>query len=202
MTPATADLFDAHPDAPSCALQFRSFGKRRRFAGRIRTVKSYQDNVLLKELLSKPSDGEVLVIDGGGSLQRALIGDVIATLGMNSGWAGAIVYGAIRDSVAIDGLDFGIKALATNPRRAPRTATASSTCRSLRRRDVRAGSLALQRRGRHPRLRNSAPLKRRRACATRQSKPATRNRARPSAPVSASTSALASALPGSGTHAA
>ncbi len=67
--------------------------------------------MLLKELLGKPSDGEVLVVDGGGSLQCALIGDVIATLGMNSGWAGAIVYGAIRDSVAIDGLDFGIKAL-------------------------------------------------------------------------------------------
>ena len=114
-TPATADLFDAHPDAASCETPFRSFGKRRRFSGRIRTVKSYQDNVLLKELLGKPSDGEVLVIDGGGSLQRALIGDLIATLGMNSGWAGAIVYGAIRDSVAIDGLDFGIKALSTNP---------------------------------------------------------------------------------------
>ena len=114
-TPATADLFDAHPDAASCETPFMSFGKRRRFAGRIRTVKSYQDNTLLKDMLGKPSDGEVLVIDGGGSRQRALIGDVIATLGMNSGWAGAIVYGAIRDSVAIDRLDFGIKALATNP---------------------------------------------------------------------------------------
>jgi regulator of ribonuclease activity A len=115
--PATADLFDAHPEASSCALQFRSFGQRRRFAGRIRTVKSYQDNVLLKELLSKPSAGEVLVIDGGGSLQCALIGDVIALLGMNSGWAGAVVHGAIRDSMAIDALDFGIKALGTNPRK-------------------------------------------------------------------------------------
>ena len=116
-TPLTADLFDAHPDAASCETPFRSFGRRRRFAGRIRTVKSYQDNVLLKELLGTPSDGEVLVIDGGGSRQCALIGDVIAALGMNSGWSGAIVYGAIRDSVAIDGLDFGIKALATNPRK-------------------------------------------------------------------------------------
>jgi regulator of ribonuclease activity A len=117
MTAATADLFDAHPDALSCDTPFRSFGRRRRFAGRIRTVKSYQDNVRLKELLSTRSDGEVLVVDGGGSLHCALIGDLIATLGMNSGWAGAIVYGAIRDSVAIDGLDFGIKALSTNPRK-------------------------------------------------------------------------------------
>ena len=117
MTFATADLHDAHPDAPSCALQFRSFGLRRRFAGRLRTVKSYQDNVLLKQMLSTPSQGRVLVIDGGGSLQCALIGDVIAALGMKSGWAGAIVHGAIRDSVAIDALDFGLKALGTNPRK-------------------------------------------------------------------------------------
>jgi regulator of ribonuclease activity A len=114
---ATADLFDAHPEAGSCETPFRSFGKRRRFAGRIRTVKSYQDNVRLKELLSTPSEGEVLVVDGGGSLAAALIGDVIATLGMKSGWAGAVVHGAIRDSVAIDALDFGIKALSTNPRK-------------------------------------------------------------------------------------
>ena len=114
---ATADLFDAHPDAASCALPLRSFGMRRRFAGRIRTVKSYQDNVLLKALLSTPSQGEVLVVDGGGSLQCALIGDMIAMLGMNSGWAGVIVHGAIRDSVAIDALEFGIKALGTNPRK-------------------------------------------------------------------------------------
>jgi regulator of ribonuclease activity A len=117
MTFATADLHDAHPDAPSCALQFRSFGLRRRFAGRIRTVRSYQDNVLLKQMLGTPAQGDVLVIDGGGSLQCALIGDVIATLGMKSGWAGAIVHGAIRDSAAIDALDFGIKALGTNPRK-------------------------------------------------------------------------------------
>ena len=115
--PVTADLFDAHPEAASCALQFRSFGLRRRFAGRIRTVKSYQDNTLLKELLGKPSPGEVLVVDGGGSLQTALIGDIIAVRGMKSGWAGAIVHGGIRDSVAIDALDFGIKALGTNPRK-------------------------------------------------------------------------------------
>ncbi len=115
--PATADLFDAHPDAASCTLPLRSFGLKRRFAGRIRTVKSYQDNVLLKELLGKPAQGDVLVVDGGGSLQTALIGDVIALLGMNSGWAGVIVHGAIRDSVAIDAMEFGIKALGTNPRK-------------------------------------------------------------------------------------
>jgi regulator of ribonuclease activity A len=117
MTAATADLFDAHPDIASCDAPFRSFGKRRRFAGRIRTVKCYEDNVLLKGMLSLASAGEVLVVDGGGSLHTALIGDMIAALGMHNGWAGVIVYGAIRDSVAIDAMDFGIKALATNPRK-------------------------------------------------------------------------------------
>jgi regulator of RNase E activity RraA len=62
--PATADRFDAHPEAASCALQFRSFGLRRRFAGRIRTVKSYQDNVLLKELPGTPPQGDGLVDAG------------------------------------------------------------------------------------------------------------------------------------------
>jgi regulator of ribonuclease activity A len=117
MTAATADLYDAYPHAASCDTPFRSFGQRRSFAGKIRTVRSFHDNVLLKDLLSRPSPGEVLVVDGGGSLHCALIGDMIAALGMKSGWAGVIVHGAIRDSVAIDAMDFGIKALATNPRK-------------------------------------------------------------------------------------
>lgn len=117
MTFATTDLSDEHPEAPVCVLPFRSFGQRKRFAGRIRTVQSYHDNVILKQQLSERSDGDVLVVDGGGSLAYALIGDIIAALGMKSGWAGVIVHGAIRDSVAIDALDFGIKALGTCPRR-------------------------------------------------------------------------------------
>lgn len=117
MTFATTDLSDEHPEAAICVLPFRSFGQRKRFAGRIRTVQSYHDNVVLKQQLSERSEGEVLVVDGGGSLAYALIGDLIAALGMNSGWAGVIVHGAIRDSVAIDALDFGIKALGTCPRR-------------------------------------------------------------------------------------
>jgi regulator of ribonuclease activity A len=117
MAIVTADLFDAHPHAASCDLQFSSYGRRTAFAGRIRTVLCYHDNVLLKDLLSTTSDGCVLVVDGGGSLHCALIGDIIASLGMNSGWAGAIVHGAIRDSAAIGQMDFGIKALGTNPRK-------------------------------------------------------------------------------------
>lgn len=117
MSLKTCDLYDAHPEVQSCDMQFRLFGQRRAFAGRIRTVRCWQDNALVKAMLSTASPGEVLVVDGGGSLHSALIGDLIAGLGMRNGWAGAIVHGAIRDSATIDTLDFGIKALGTNPRR-------------------------------------------------------------------------------------
>jgi len=113
----TCDLFDANPDVQSCDLLLRSFGCRRAFSGRIRTVRCRHDNALVKAMLGTASAGEVLVVDGGGSLHSALIGDLIAALGRDHGWAGAIVHGAIRDSATIDTLDFGIKALGTNPRR-------------------------------------------------------------------------------------
>ena len=113
----TCDLFDANPDVQSCDLPLRSFGGRRAFSGRIRTVRCRHDNALLKAMLGTASAGEVLVVDGGGSLHAALIGDLIAALGRDHGWSGAIVHGAIRDSATIDTLDFGIKALGTNPRR-------------------------------------------------------------------------------------
>lgn len=115
--PRTSDLMDVHPDAPSCDTQFRLWGKRKAFCGRIRTVRCFEDNVLVKQLFSQASGGEVLVVDGGGSLHCALMGDLIAALGMNGGWAGAIINGAVRDSAALDALDFGVKALGTSPRR-------------------------------------------------------------------------------------
>jgi regulator of ribonuclease activity A len=113
--PKTSDLVDAHPEVQSCTLQFKLFGRRKRFFGKIRTVVCFEDNALLKQLLSTPSPGEVLVIDGDGSLRTALVGDVIAGLGLSNGWAGVIAHGAVRDTVAIDALDFGLKALGTNP---------------------------------------------------------------------------------------
>jgi regulator of ribonuclease activity A len=119
---ATADLVDAHETlVQSCDLQFRDFGGRARFHGRIRTVRCHQDNALLKRILSEPGEGCVLVIDGGGSLHCALVGDVIAGLGVANGWAGVVVHGAIRDSIAIGGLDLGVKALGTNPRKSTKT---------------------------------------------------------------------------------
>jgi len=117
ISPATSDLMDVHPNAASCDTQLRLWGKRRAFCGQIRTICCYEDNLLVKNVLSQPSAGEVLVVDGGGSLHCALMGDVIAALGKSSGWAGAIINGALRDTVAIDRLAFGVKALGTNPRK-------------------------------------------------------------------------------------
>jgi regulator of ribonuclease activity A len=122
---ATADLIDAHEHLPSCDLQLRNFGARPRFSGVIRTVKCHQDNVLIKQVLGEAGNGQVLVIDGGGSLHSALVGDVVAGLGMSNGWIGVVVNGAIRDVAAMSGMDFGVKALGSNPRRSTKTGAGS-----------------------------------------------------------------------------
>lgn len=119
---ATADLVDdIGPDVRSCDLQFRQFGGRAEFAGRITTVRCFQDNALLKSVLSEPGDGGVLVIDGDGSLHAALVGDVIAALGRDNGWSGLIINGAVRDAATLRTIEIGIKALGTNPRKSTKT---------------------------------------------------------------------------------
>ena len=88
----TADLVDSiGSDVRSCDLQLRQFGGRAEFAGPISTVRCFQDNALLKSVLSQPSVGGVLIIDGAGSLHTALVGDVIAELARSNDWAGLIV---------------------------------------------------------------------------------------------------------------
>lgn len=84
-------------------------------------MKCFEDNALLKSVVSAPGGGAVLVVDGGGSLQRALMGDMIAAIAAENGWAGAVINGAIRDRVAISGIPIGIKALGTNPRKSSKT---------------------------------------------------------------------------------
>ncbi|HEY8367984.1 MAG TPA: ribonuclease E activity regulator RraA [Thermodesulfobacteriota bacterium] len=114
----TADLIDTHGDRlASCELPFRQFGGRRRFAGEIRTVKCYEDNVVLRRMLEGPGEGRVLVVDGAGSLRCALVGDVIAGIAQASGWAGLVIHGAVRDVEALARLPIGIKALGSNPRK-------------------------------------------------------------------------------------
>ena len=118
----TADLVDdIGADVRSCDVQFRQFGGRTEFAGPISTVRCFQDNALLKSVLSEPGDGRVLVIDGNASVHTALVGDVIAELGRANGWAGLIVHGAVRDASTLRTLEIGIKALGTNPRKSTKT---------------------------------------------------------------------------------
>jgi regulator of ribonuclease activity A len=119
---ATADLVDEHGEAlQSCDLQFRQLGGRTAFSGPIVTVRCFQDNALLKSVLSEPGDGRVLVIDGAGSLHTALMGDLIAGLGVTNGWSGAIINGAVRDVATLRTLQLGIKALGSNPRKSAKT---------------------------------------------------------------------------------
>ncbi|MDA4895727.1 ribonuclease E activity regulator RraA [Streptomyces sp. MS2A] len=118
MTESTADLYDRLGEAlQSLPLQLRSFGGRAAFSGPVRTVRCFEDNVVLKSVLETPGDGAVLVVDGGGSLDRALMGDMIAGLAVTNGWAGVVIHGAIRDSIEIARLPLGVKALGTNPRK-------------------------------------------------------------------------------------
>jgi regulator of ribonuclease activity A len=121
-SPATADLVDAHGDELRvCDLQFRQFGRALRFAGPLRTLKTFEDNALIKTTLSRPGEHSILAIDGGASLRCALVGDVIAGLAQDNGWSGLVIWGAVRDSAALGLLDIGIKALGTNPRKSGKT---------------------------------------------------------------------------------
>lgn len=118
MTFKTADLYDAHGEQLSVvAPLFHRYGKRNAFSGEIVTLKCFEDNKSVREVLGRDGRGKVLVVDGGGSLRTALVGDLIAKLAVDQGWAGMVVFGCIRDSVEINALDIGIRALATNPTR-------------------------------------------------------------------------------------
>jgi regulator of ribonuclease activity A len=114
----TADLYDERgEDLASVSLQFQSLGGRSHFSGPVRTVRCFQDNALVKSTLATPGNGAVLVVDGGGSLGTALMGDMIAESAVANGWAGVVINGAIRDREAIALLDLGVKALGSNPRK-------------------------------------------------------------------------------------
>lgn len=96
-------------------LPLRDYGGRIAFSGLVSTVKALEDNSLVRVAVAEPGEGRVLVIDGGGSLRRAMLGDMLAEQAAANGWSGVLVHGAIRDSVAIAALDLGVKALATCP---------------------------------------------------------------------------------------
>jgi regulator of ribonuclease activity A len=118
----TTDLVDAiGADVRSCDTQFRQYGGLTRFCGPIRTIRCFEDNALVKRVLSEAGVGGVLVVDGGASVHTALVGDVIAGLGERNGWVGLVLYGAVRDVAALAELPIGIKALGSNPRKSGKT---------------------------------------------------------------------------------
>jgi regulator of ribonuclease activity A len=113
----TADLCDQHPEVVRVAspVGFKDFGGTKNVHGKIQTVKCFEDNSLIRQALEQDGSGRVLVVDGGGSLRCALLGDVIGQLAVKNHWNGIIVHGCIRDSAALSRLSLGLKALNTNP---------------------------------------------------------------------------------------
>ena len=123
----TCDLLDDNEDkdlqvvSPSIDGKFfRSFGARKTFGGQVVTVKCFEDNSRVKELLATDGTGKVLVVDGGASMRCALMGDMIAKSAVKNHWNGVIVYGCVRDVDAIAELDLGVQALACIPQKSTR----------------------------------------------------------------------------------
>ncbi|WP_064747215.1 ribonuclease E activity regulator RraA [Lysobacter firmicutimachus] len=114
----TCDLCDLHEERVRVLeLPLRDYGGRLAFDGRVSTIKAYEDNSLVREAVAEDGRGRVLVIDGGGSMRRAMLGDLLAAKALDNGWAGVLVFGAIRDSGAIGAMALGVKALGTCPRK-------------------------------------------------------------------------------------
>lgn len=99
------------------APMFQRYGARAAFSGQIVTLKLFEDNSLVRNALGEPGQGKVLVVDGSGSLRCALVGDQLAILAQKNGWEGIVVYGCIRDSADINGIDIGVRALDTHPQK-------------------------------------------------------------------------------------
>jgi regulator of ribonuclease activity A len=118
-TPDLCDEFEAElgKTVRVVAPMFQRYGKRSSFSGQIVTLKIFEDNSLVREAFAEDGKGKVLVIDGGGSLRCALVGDQIALLAEKNAWEGVIVYGCIRDSADINGINIGVRALNTHPQK-------------------------------------------------------------------------------------
>jgi regulator of ribonuclease activity A len=113
---STPDLYDDFEDiATTCSIQFRDFGGKKQFSGPIRTVKCRNDNQLFRALMDEPGEGAVAVVDGKGSTEVALIGDIIAAKAAKNGWSGVVINGAVRDVEDLSEISIGIKALGVNP---------------------------------------------------------------------------------------
>jgi len=112
----TPDLCDDHPDEVRVmAPMFRTFGGREAFFGPAVTVRCHEDNSRVKDLAGTPGEGRVVVVDGGGSTAKALLGDVIAQTAADNGWAGFVIHGAVRDVEILRTIDLGVQALGSIP---------------------------------------------------------------------------------------
>ncbi len=112
----TADICDKYANEVRIVESiFINYGGKGAFWGQITTLKVFEDNTLVRQILEEPGTGRVLVIDGGGSLRCALVGDRLAALAQQNGWRGIVVYGCIRDAWEIAKISIGVKALNTHP---------------------------------------------------------------------------------------
>ncbi|GLP96202.1 putative 4-hydroxy-4-methyl-2-oxoglutarate aldolase [Paraferrimonas sedimenticola] len=116
MTDLLPDLFDDHPNALSwLGSELRNYGGKSSFCGPVVTVRCFEDNSRVKELVNQAGLGRVLLVDGSGSMQRALLGDMLAKAAMENGWAGIVILGCVRDVAQLAQFDIGIQALGACP---------------------------------------------------------------------------------------
>ena len=113
----TSDVCDDHDDAAIVTLAFRSLGGRDTMAGEIVTVKAHEDNSLVKDAVAEDGTGKILVIDGGDSMRRSMVGGNVAAEAAGNGWVGILVNGAVRDTLELQATDLALHALGTVPRK-------------------------------------------------------------------------------------
>ena len=113
----TTDLLDSYPEIETCDAGLRHYGGLRKFSGEVVTLRCFEDNSLVRDVLKTPGNGRVLVVDGGGSRRIALLGDVLAESARSNGWSGVVIAGCVRDSAALAALPIGVMALGVQPRR-------------------------------------------------------------------------------------
>ena len=112
---STPDLTDENPAARAIELQFNNYGAVTQFGGAAVTIKCHEDNSLVKACVGEAGEGRVIVVDGGGSMRRALLGDMLAEKAADNGWAGLVINGVIRDVDEIGRTELGVQALGTTP---------------------------------------------------------------------------------------
>lgn len=124
MNLSTADLCDQMgPAAQVCLARWTSYGARDALAGKVQTLRTFEDAALIRQVLGGAGNGRVLVVDAGGSLRVAVLGDHMARIGLANGWAGVLIHGAVRDTSVLRTLDFGVFALGSVPVRGAKAAT-------------------------------------------------------------------------------